>query len=110
MTYREKIQQMIQQINKLYNDAEGLRDMALMQEKEYWNKHRGIFYDAAKPLRMLDDSLSYASANRCICNDCTKVRKWIPCEGCGTEIKVEVQVCKDCNEEYPGYARCENCE
>lgn len=58
MTYREKIQSMIQSINELYNDAEWLRDFATSEEKEHWNAHRKIFFDAAKPLVKLDNSLS----------------------------------------------------
>lgn len=63
MTYREKIQQMIAQINELYNEAEWLRDIATSEEKECWNKHRGIFYDASTPLSKLDNSLSQERAN-----------------------------------------------
>lgn len=63
MTYREKIQEMIEQINKLYDDAEWLRDLATEEEKKHWNDHRRIFYDAAQPLRRLDNSLSKNRAN-----------------------------------------------
>ncbi|MGQ0829417.1 MAG: hypothetical protein ACT4ON_13595 [Bacteroidota bacterium] len=58
MTYREKIQQMVAAINELYDEAEWLRDIATQEEKQYWNNHRRIFYDAAAPLRKLDNSLS----------------------------------------------------
>lgn len=63
MTYREKIQQMIAQITELYSEAEWLRDIATNEEKEYWNKHRGIFYSASAPLYKLDYSLSPERAN-----------------------------------------------
>lgn len=63
MTYREKIQKMIAQINELYEDAEWLRDIATMEEKEHWNYHRRIFYDASAPLRKLDNSLTQNRAN-----------------------------------------------
>lgn len=58
MTYGEKIQGMIDQINKLYTDAEWLRDLATLEEKQYWNAHRKLFYDADAPLRKLNHSLS----------------------------------------------------
>jgi hypothetical protein len=63
MTYREKIQQMIAAIEQLYDEAEWLRDTATLQEKKYWNDHRRIFYDAAKPLKNLDNSLPNERAN-----------------------------------------------
>lgn len=80
MNYREKIQQMVAQINKLYNDAEWLRDFATSDEKEYWNKHRGIFYDAGRPLRMLDDSLSKERAMTCLCDDYKKWKHSVTCK------------------------------
>lgn len=66
MTYREKIQKMIAQINELYEEAEWLRDIATLDEKEHWNNHRRIFYDASAPLRRLDNSLSQQRANTII--------------------------------------------
>lgn len=62
MTYREKIQKMAKLINELYDDAEYLRDIATDSEKEFWNAHRKIFYDAGTPLRKLDNSLSQERA------------------------------------------------
>lgn len=58
MTYREKIQDMIKTIETIYDDAEWLRDMATADEKNEWNKLRGIFYDAAAPLKSLDRFLT----------------------------------------------------
>ena len=58
ITYREKIQGMIKEIELLYEAAEWLRDMATEEEKKYWNDHRRIFYSADEPLRKLDNSLS----------------------------------------------------
>lgn len=63
MTYREKIQELIKRIDSVYDDAEWLRDMATEEEKDYWNKTRGIFYEAGAPLRKLDNSLSQSRAN-----------------------------------------------
>lgn len=58
MTYREKIQEMIEQIDKLYDDAEWLRDVADEDEKRYLNKFREKFFDAGRPLRQLDYNIS----------------------------------------------------
>ena len=63
MTYREKIQELIQRINGIYEECEGLRDFATLEEKDAWNKTRGIFYDAHKPLQKLDNSLSQQRAD-----------------------------------------------
>jgi hypothetical protein len=62
MTYREKIQMMVKQIDEVYNDAEWLRDIATLEEKQYWNELRRIFYDAANPLKKLDRQLSASRA------------------------------------------------
>ena len=62
MTYREKIQELKQKIQSIYDDAEWLRDTATEDEKKYWNDIRRIFYDADKPLRHLDHSLSQSRA------------------------------------------------
>ena len=57
MTYGEKIQEMIATSRKLYEYAEYMRDVAECEEKDFWNEHRRIFYDADKPLRLLLRSL-----------------------------------------------------
>lgn len=62
MTYRDKIQAMKKTIDSIYDDAEWLRDIATVEEKYQWNKLRGIFYDAGRPLSDLDNSLSDARA------------------------------------------------
>ncbi|MEN9549080.1 MAG: hypothetical protein RIR12_1671 [Bacteroidota bacterium] len=66
MTYSEKIEEMIRQVDKLYQDAEWLRDLATGEEKKYWNEHRRIFYSADSPLRELNNSLSTERANTTI--------------------------------------------
>ena len=43
MTYREKIQELEQKIQSIYDDAEWLRDTATEEEKKYWNDIRRIF-------------------------------------------------------------------
>ena len=53
MTYGDKIEEMIATIQKLYDDAEWLRDIATTEEKEFFNKLRGNMYDADAPLRKL---------------------------------------------------------
>lgn len=63
MTYRENIQALISQINHIYNACEPLRDCAFGDQQKYWNEMRRIFYDAAKPLRELDNSLTQAEAD-----------------------------------------------
>ncbi len=110
MNYREKIQNMINQINQLYDDAGSLRDMASQQEKEHWNKFRGIFYDAAAPLRKLDNSLSDNRAKICVC-ETEKVRIYIPCSECGSEQLQNVRKCKHCGECYGAdHVLCQQCE
>jgi len=63
MTYREKIQELSKKIESIYDDAEWLRDVATEEEEKYWNDIRRSFYDADKPLRQLDHSLSQNRAN-----------------------------------------------
>ena len=63
MTYREKIQELIQKLNSVYEDAEWLRDVATESEKKHWNELRKILYDADKPLRRLDHHLSNERVN-----------------------------------------------
>ena len=62
MTYREKIHELKQKIQSIYDDAEWLRDVATEDEKKHWNEIRRIFYDADKPLHTLDNSLSQSRA------------------------------------------------
>jgi hypothetical protein len=58
MTYRDKIQEMILQIEKLYDDAGWLRDLATGDEKKYWNEFRGNILETSEPLRRLDDNMT----------------------------------------------------
>jgi hypothetical protein len=51
-------------MNHIYDACGNLRDFAMIDEKEAWNKTRGMFYsDAQKFLRALDNKLSPAGAN-----------------------------------------------
>jgi hypothetical protein len=63
MTYRENIQELIRQIDHIYNACEPLRDCAFGDQQKYWNEMRRQFYDAASPLRKLDYSLTQAEAD-----------------------------------------------
>lgn len=62
MTYRENIQELIRQVDHIYNACEPLRDCAFRDQQKYWNEMRRVFYDAAQPLRKLDDELTEAEA------------------------------------------------
>ena len=66
MTYREKIQELVARIDSIYDECEGLRDMATDEEKSAWNDTRRIFYNAAKPLRKLDNQLTQSRATMLI--------------------------------------------
>lgn len=61
-SFQAPVVKLITNINHIYEDCEWLRDCATEEEKEYWNKTRGIFYDADKHLRKLDNSLSEGRA------------------------------------------------
>lgn len=109
MTYREKIQQMVEQINKLYNDANWLRDMAMDDEKDYWNKHRGIFYDAAKPLMQLDNMLTDRSATRCVHDKTKRETRTVQCNNCSTDVVSTCDICTDCKKVFPHDEYCDHC-
>lgn len=62
-TYRDQIQDLIEQINHIYDAAGNLRDFATEEEKQYWNAIRKMFYsETAAPLRMLDNKLDKSRA------------------------------------------------
>jgi len=63
MTYRENIQELIRQLGHIYNACEPLRDCAYGDQQKYWNEMRRLLYDASKPLRELDSSLTQAEAD-----------------------------------------------
>lgn len=109
MTYREKIQSMIEEITKLYDDAEWLRDMAFGGEKEYWNAHRKIFYDAAEPLRKLDNSLSKLRAGMCLCDNNKTDHITKNCSKCGQKNTYKKFTCNDCKGTWTRNNYCENC-
>ena len=66
MNYREKIQELVARIEAIYDECEGLRDFATDEEKSAWNDTRRIFYDAAQPLRRLDNRLTQQRATTSI--------------------------------------------
>lgn len=57
MTYREKIQQLIETINQLDDAAEALRDHANEVEKWHWNHLRGGCAALRADLQKLDNNL-----------------------------------------------------
>lgn len=57
MTYREHIQNEIDEIEKRYDRAGGLRDAAVGKEKDTWNEVRRLTREVSTLLRRLDDSL-----------------------------------------------------
>jgi len=62
MTYREHIQEMIQQLQDVYDRAGALRDHADGSEKEAFNQVRGRTSDTWVWLQRLDNSLSKGAA------------------------------------------------
>ncbi|MFN3852229.1 MAG: hypothetical protein ACK4NY_22530 [Spirosomataceae bacterium] len=63
-TYGGKIQEMIAAINKIHDDAEWMRDLALGNEKIYWNRLREITYSLDRPLKDMLDNMSDEDFNR----------------------------------------------
>lgn len=57
MTYRQHIQTMIEEIEKLYDKAGMLRDHCHLSEKDTWNQQRNFMREASSGLRFLDDTL-----------------------------------------------------
>lgn len=63
MTYREKIQQLIEIIDKASEEAEALRDYANEHEKFHWNHFRGGCIVIVADLQKLDNGLSNVRAS-----------------------------------------------
>jgi hypothetical protein len=57
MTYREYIQKEIEEIEKRYDTAGGLRDVAEGKEKDTWNEVRRLTREVSTILRRLDNGL-----------------------------------------------------
>ncbi|MES2457214.1 MAG: hypothetical protein V4594_16790 [Bacteroidota bacterium] len=62
MTYRQEIQTLIEDIDKLNDKAERLRDVAVEQEKGYWNGLRQKLGASIDILNRLDNTLTMARA------------------------------------------------
>ncbi len=62
MTYRQQIQKQVDEVEKIYDMAGGLRDVAEGKEKEVFNELRSLQRRASDILRKLDDGLSDARA------------------------------------------------
>ena len=58
MTYREAIQKKIQDVERLYDHAGELRDVACEQEKETWNEMRFLTRELSLKLQRLDNRMS----------------------------------------------------
>lgn len=63
MTYREAIQIQIKALQELYDNANGLRDVATNDQKEVFNKMRSQLPDFWGRLQKIDNSLSDADAS-----------------------------------------------
>lgn len=63
MTLREQVQQNVQQLQDMYENANRMRDLATGEEKQYWNAFRGKLMAAWEPMQVLDDSLSQERAD-----------------------------------------------
>lgn len=61
-TYRDKIQELIETIESIYDDAGWLRDCAVNPEKNAWNTLRSKTREASSALRELDDLLPESRA------------------------------------------------
>jgi hypothetical protein len=62
MTYREAIQIQIAALQKIYDYAEALRDVASEDEKEAWNNARRLLPNVWSPLQKIDNALSAPAA------------------------------------------------
>lgn len=58
MTYREAIQKKIEDVEKIYDHAGGLRDRAADAEKQTWNDVRTLSREISFKLQRMDNSLS----------------------------------------------------
>jgi hypothetical protein len=58
MTYREAIQKLQSDIDRIYDDASPMRDCAALDEKQYWNNVRTHLRNAYLELGKLDNGLT----------------------------------------------------
>lgn len=64
MTYRDKLQEMIQQLWKIYDEASALRDISDAKDKAFINNFRGGMHNQVSHLTNLDDQLTDPIANQ----------------------------------------------
>lgn len=57
-TYREVIQKQVSDLDKIFDNAESLRDYATMEEKDSWNQLRDFTSKAMSVLHKLDNKLT----------------------------------------------------
>lgn len=70
MTYREAIQIQIKTMQEIYDNAEGLRDVAISQtEKEAYNNIRRHMPDLWKALQKVDNNLTDKQASYSLTGD-----------------------------------------
>lgn len=63
-TYRQAIQKKVKELDKIFDDAENLRDVpATEEEKQQWNLIRMHVAKAIDILNAMDNKLSAAMAN-----------------------------------------------
>lgn len=75
-TYRNQIQELIEQMNHIYEACGNLRDFATFEEKEAWNRTRGLFYNNVQHhLRVLDNTISNERANELLPNYAKRIEK-----------------------------------
>lgn len=63
MTYREKLQEVIETIEKQNGAINYLRDNTDPEKKRFINSARGALYDAIEQLNKLDNSLNTSEAS-----------------------------------------------
>lgn len=62
MSYRERLQKIILELQNCYDESERLRDMSTLEDKVYWNRFRLTVMAAWQPLQTLDNGLSDSHA------------------------------------------------
>lgn len=60
MTYREELQNMIRDLQNVYDKANYLRDLSTEEEKIVLNELRRVLPDVWSPMQKLDNSISDA--------------------------------------------------
>jgi hypothetical protein len=64
MTYREAVQIQVSALQRLYDNADCLRDCATDEEKAAWNYLRKVLPGCWSALQSIDNRMDYAQANQ----------------------------------------------